>query len=169
MRNVVDRRGQRERGYLPTNESNLFKFLQQKQAEYPWYPWYYCQFLPAPLTEIHQRNCQGEKSTARLSFQRLPDCLPLRVANVAKVDAVFNLHAYQLKYSCRFPLLPVPSYQLPVCTSIRQASVCAVWAHLGHCRLDVRAHCYHLAIKTAFRSLLIHGNQNGAKIEKVPT
>lgn len=164
MRNVVDRRGQRERGYLPTNESNLFKFLQQKQAEYPWYPWYYCQFLPAPLTEIHQRNCQGEKSTARLSFQRLPDCL---TARVAKVDAVFNLHAYQLKYSCRFPLLPAPSSQFALPFG-RHPSVLS-GAHLGHCRLDVRARRYHLAIKTAFRSLLIHGNQNGAKIEKVPT
>lgn len=72
----MDEQGKGAGRYLPTNESNLFKFLQQKQTEYSWYPWYYCQFLPAPLTEIHQRNCQGEKSTGRLSFRRLPACLP---------------------------------------------------------------------------------------------
>jgi len=47
-------------------------------------------------------------------------------------------------------------------------TLCPFPSGLPSLSMDAPVPVLSLAIKTAFRSLLIHGNQNGAKIEKSP-
>lgn len=48
-------------------------------------------------------------------------------------------------------------------------TLCPFPSGLPSVSMDATVTPLSLAIKTAFRSLLIHGNQNGAKIEKSPS
>lgn len=146
---------------LPQMRAIYLNFCNKSKRILVSYPYVLSFFAQPPLTEIHQRNCQAEtkkKSTDRLSFQRQ------RYPKSTTPFSICTLINWHIAAGSK--ILPPPSYQPAPCLHLHSAGFRL--AHLGHCRLNVRASCYHLAIKTAFRSLLIHGNQNGAKIEKVP-
>lgn len=75
MRMVEEGRGAGR--YLPTNESNLFKFLQQKQAEYSWYPWYYVllSVFASPINRNSSTKLPGREINGSLVIST-PACLP---------------------------------------------------------------------------------------------